>query len=344
MFWLGRPEAGLPRRRREIDVDLGGRHGVGLAKLWAALVDGWERLLALVHGHAGLLRVLIVHVGAKTKGVGLELRKGLLLGQQARRDVRAVAGADVRLVVVEVELAKLHDLLEQRRVLLGIEQGRGVLVVEAVVVAHVRRGMGGRHIAVRVRRRAVVPSVGGHVAPLVPLAVCRAGVERSVSRVRGRREGALAHVGRGMGARAALAHRGQQVRRGGRVGLRRRHLVHEVRGVDGGVLRLGVQQLGIEGGGGEERRVNGLARRRVALGEQTEVEVRALGYVEVVVALRPKVRARGGLVGGRAGRVQVGRVLQRGLRGGEEVRIEGLSRGGDLDEAGGAGSSRGRGG
>lgn len=90
----------------------------------------------------------MVQGGIKTETARLEMGQRLLLRDESRRDVRAVAGADVRLVVVEVELAKLHDLLEERGVL-RIEQRGGVVVVEAVVVAHVRRRMGRRHVRVR---------------------------------------------------------------------------------------------------------------------------------------------------------------------------------------------------
>ena len=209
-----------------------------------------------------------------------------------------MAGADVRLGIVQVELTELHDLLEERGVLLGVEQRRGVAVVEAVLVAHVRRGMGGGNIAICFGRGPAVTSECCHVAPLVRLSVGGAGVQRGMARVRGRGEGALVHVGRGVRARAALVHAGQQVRRGRGMRLGGGHLAHQVRGVDGVVLR--VQQLRVERVA-EEGRVNGAAGVNAvaaavvaAVREQAEVEV--AGAVVVVGALWPKVRTRGALV------------------------------------------------
>lgn len=79
--------------------------------------------------------------------------------------------------------------------------------------------------------------------------------------------------------------------------LRRRHLVHQVGGVDGLVLRLGVQQIRVDGVA-EEERVNCLALVDVVVREQRlEVRVGAVvGSVELVGpevgALRAKMRAR----------------------------------------------------
>jgi hypothetical protein len=84
------------------------------------LVDGWERLLPLVHVHA-LVRELIVHTRIQAKVIGRELREHLLLWNQSRRDVWTVAWADVRIAVVEIELTKRHDIGKKGGVLLSIE-------------------------------------------------------------------------------------------------------------------------------------------------------------------------------------------------------------------------------
>lgn len=89
--------------------------------------------------------------------------------------MRAVSGTDMRLGVIEVELAELHDLLKEGGVL-GIEQRRGVAILETILVGHVGRGVGRRNIAVGLRGRSAMASEGGHVAPLVRLSICGAGV------------------------------------------------------------------------------------------------------------------------------------------------------------------------
>lgn len=49
----------------------------------------------LVSAAHGGLRELVVHARIQAKAAGLELGERLLLREQSRRDVRAVAGADV---------------------------------------------------------------------------------------------------------------------------------------------------------------------------------------------------------------------------------------------------------
>lgn len=123
--------------------------------------------------------------------------------------------------------------------------------------------------------------------------------------MRGRGECALVHIRRGMRAGAALVHAGQQVRRGGRMRLSGGHLVHQVRGVDGLVLRvqqLRVERVAEEGWVNAAGRVDAVAAAVVAaVGEEAEVEVAGAAVVVVVVvvivgALGPKMRTGGALV------------------------------------------------
>ena len=54
-------------------------------------------------------------------------------------------GADMR-VVVQVELPELHDFLEERGVLLGVQQRGRVVIVKAVMVAKIWGRMSRRHL------------------------------------------------------------------------------------------------------------------------------------------------------------------------------------------------------
>jgi hypothetical protein len=58
-------------------------------------------------------------------GVRLEWRKDLLvLREQTRRDMRAVARADMRITAVQIESVKSWDrVLEQLRIVLRMEEG-----------------------------------------------------------------------------------------------------------------------------------------------------------------------------------------------------------------------------
>ena len=124
-----RLEAGLARRRREINVDFGRRHGIRLAEVGARPVShGWKRLLGLAREQSEALLVeLRGDGGAESKARRRKRRQRLLLRSQLRRDVRAVPRTDVRLVFVERELAELQHVLEECGVLLGVEQRRRVV-------------------------------------------------------------------------------------------------------------------------------------------------------------------------------------------------------------------------
>ena len=112
-----------------------------------ALVNRGKGLMALslVDAHS-LVCVLVVHARIQSKIARRELGKRLLLRNQSRGNVGAVPRADVRLVVIQIELSELHHLLEERGVLLGVQQWRGVVMVEAVVVSQVRRRLCRRHV------------------------------------------------------------------------------------------------------------------------------------------------------------------------------------------------------
>lgn len=66
-----------------------------------------------------------VHVLVEAKSVRLEWRKDLLvLREQTRRDMRAVARADMRITAVQIESVKSWDrVLEQLRIVLRMEEG-----------------------------------------------------------------------------------------------------------------------------------------------------------------------------------------------------------------------------
>lgn len=82
-----------------------------------------------------------VHVLAQTKGLGLKRWQNLLvLWKQARRDMGAIACADVRIAAVQVEPVESRDgVLEQLGVILRVEKRRRLIVVEAVLLLQVWR-------------------------------------------------------------------------------------------------------------------------------------------------------------------------------------------------------------
>lgn len=150
--------------------------------------------------------------------------------------MRAVAGADMRIAIVEVELPELHDrVMEELRIGLRIEEGRGLVVFETVLLGEIWRRVRRGNIRVSLTWSSPVTSEIGHVSPFTALArpVCGAGVEGRMSRVSGRGECALIDVRRGMWTRCLLVvHCGQQMRWCRRMRLSGGHLVHQVGGVD----------------------------------------------------------------------------------------------------------------
>ena len=137
MLGLGRLKARLSRWWRKVDIDLWWRHCASLAEVRHTLIQRWEglRTRARISAHS-LLRVLVVHGRVEAKGTRLELWECLLLlRNQARGDMRAVARADVRISFIEIKLSKLHHgVMEQLGIILRIEERRGLVRIETVLL------------------------------------------------------------------------------------------------------------------------------------------------------------------------------------------------------------------
>jgi hypothetical protein len=140
-----------------------------------------------VHSHS-LLPILGVHALVQAKAPRLELWKCLLLmlllhllRNQARREMRAVTGADMRMrtAIIKRELSKLHNrVMEELRVCLRIEERRRLVIFEAILLDEVWGRMRRRDIGVGLTRSSPMTSEICHVSPFTALtgSICGARV------------------------------------------------------------------------------------------------------------------------------------------------------------------------